>query len=324
MNTKSLKLAVLDGHTANPGDLDWSPITELGESTIYPRTLPGQLRERIQDLDAVLTNKVKLERAIFDCAPNLRYIGVMATGYDVVDIKAASDKGIVVTNIPSYSTLSIAQGTIAFMLELTNHVGHHDRTVHDGKWCNSPDFCYWEKPILQLKGLRLGIIGFGTIGVAVARIASALGMSILTKSRTRRMPPPGLEVKHCDLNTLLREADVISLHCPLNSETAGLIDRTALRMMKRTALLLNTARGGLIVEQHLADALNSGEIAGAALDVLSTEPPDQANPLLTARNCLITPHNCWASIATRKNLLEQTAANVRAYLSGQPINSINS
>jgi glycerate dehydrogenase len=247
----------------------------------------------------------------------------MATGHDVVDVRAASENGIVVTNIPSYSTSSIAQGAIAFLLELTNNVGHHNQTVHDGKWCKSLDFCYWERPIIELKGLKLGVIGFGAIGRSVANIASALGMSILTNSRTKRESPPGLEAKFCDLETLLKESDVVTLHCPLTPQTIGLIGYKALGMMKKSAFLLNTARGGLIVEQDLADALNSGEIAGAALDVLSTEPPNESNPLFSARNCIITPHHCWASMATRKELLGQTAANLRAYLSGQPINVVN-
>jgi glycerate dehydrogenase len=322
MNVKPLKIVILDGYTANPGDLEWSPIAELGECTIYSRTPVEQISERIQGAEVVLTNKVKLDRAILDSAHSLRYIGVMATGYNMIDVTAAVDKDIVVTNIPSYSTASIAQATIAFLLELANHVGHHDGTVRSGRWSSGADFCYWDKPIIELKGMKLGIVGFGNIGMAVAKIAAALGMSILVYSRSRREPPFDLEVQHCDLASLLKQADAVSLHCPLNSSTTGLINRETLGLMKKSAMLLNTARGGLIVEKDLADALNSGVIAAAALDVLSTEPPDAANPLLTAKNCIITPHNGWASMATRRRLIEQTAANLRAYLSKQPINVV--
>jgi glycerate dehydrogenase len=319
-----VKIVVLDGYTINPGDLDWQPILDLGECVFYDRTPAEEIPDRIRDADIVLTNKAKIDRSAIATAIHLRYIGVMATGYNIIDLEAANARGIVVTNVPAYSTPSTAQGTIALLLELTNHVGLHDRSVHEGKWSKSPDFSYWEKPILELDGLVIGVIGWGQIGRAVAKTAAALGMSILVTSRSQRTQSSDPETRFVQLPDLLAQADVISLHCPLTEDTKDLINKRTLQTMKKSALLLNTARGGLIEEEELANALNTGIIAGAALDVLSTEPPDASNPLLTARNCIITPHNHWASSGSRKRMMEQLAANMRAYLSDQPVNVVSS
>jgi glycerate dehydrogenase len=317
-----MKIVVLDGYTVNPGDLDWQPVLNHGECTFFDRTAPEEIPDRVRDADIVLTNKTKLDQAAIASAPRLRYIGVMATGYNVVDLETARARGIVVTNVPSYSTSSTAQGTIALLLELTNHVGHHDRSVHEGRWSKSPDFCYWEKPIHELSGMILGVVGWGQIGRSVATVAASLGMSILVASRSQRRSPADPAFSFAMLPDLLAQADVVTLHCPLTEDTKGLINTGTLEAMKRSALLLNTARGGLIIEEDLANALNTGVIAGAGLDVLTMEPPDGTSTLLTARNCIITPHNHWASASSRKRLIKQAAANIQAYRSNQPINTV--
>ncbi|HEY0264052.1 MAG TPA: D-2-hydroxyacid dehydrogenase [Granulicella sp.] len=317
-----MKIVVLDGYTVNPGDLSWEPLESQGGLTVYDRTVPAEVLARLGDAEVALTNKTVLDAATIATAPKLRYIGVLATGYNVVDLEAASARGIVVTNVPAYSTASTAQGTIALLLELTNHVGLHDQSVHAGDWQRSPDFCYWKRPLLELAGLTLGVVGWGRIGKAVAATARAMGMKIAATSRSHAgvLDP---EVRFLPLNDLLEESDVIALHCALTEETKGAINAGSLARMKPSALLLNTARGGLIVEQDLADALNSGRIAGAGLDVLTMEPPDGSSPLLTAKNCIITPHLVWASGAARGRLLAQAAANVRAFVDGQPVNRVN-
>jgi glycerate dehydrogenase len=318
-----VKIVVLDAYTINPGDLDWEPLRALGECIFYDRSSQEEIPDRIRDADVVLTNKAKLDQSAIMSATRLRYIGVMATGYNIIDLEAANARGIVVTNVPSYSTASTAQGTIALLLELTNHVGQHDKSVHRGQWSKSPDFSYWERPLLELDGLILGVIGWGQIGKAVAKTASALGMSILATSRSQRTQPSDPAARFVQIADLLAQSDVVTLHCPLTEDTQGLINARTLATMKKSALLINTARGGLIVEEELANALDTGVIAGAALDVLSTEPPDAANPLLTVRNCIITPHNHWATSSSRKRLIEQLAANMRAYLSNHPVNIVN-
>lgn len=317
-----MKIVILDGYTVNPGDLDWQPVRNLGECTFFDRTTPKEMTERIRDADIVLTNKAKLDRTTIASAPRLRYIGVMATGYDVVDVEAANARGIVVTNVPAYSTASTAQGTISLLLELTNHVGLHDRLVREGRWSQTPDFCFWEKPILELNGKTLGVVGWGKIGRSVATVAAALGMRILVASRSQRHEPSDPDLRFVSLADLLTQADVLTLHCALTNDTRGLINAETLRTMKRSALLLNTARGGLIVEKDLAAALNSNQIAGAALDVLTTEPPDGSSPLLSARNCILTPHHAWASANSRKRLIHQLAANISAFLSNRPVNVV--
>jgi glycerate dehydrogenase len=318
-----VKIVVLDAYTLNPGDLDWEPIRALGECTFYDRSSQEEIPDRIRDADIVLTNKAKLDQSAIAAATHLSYIGVMATGYNIIDLEAANAHDIVVANVPSYSTASTAQGTIALLLELTSHVGLHDRSVHEGKWSKSPDFCFWEKPILELDGLILGVVGWGQIGRAVAKTAAALGMSIIVASRSQRTQPSDPEVRFVQIPDLLAQADVITLHCPLTEDTKDLINAHTLGTMKKSAFLLNTARGGLIAEQDLSDALNNDVIAGAALDVLSTEPPDISNPLLTARNCIITPHNHWASSSSRRRMIDLLAANMRAYLSNHPVNVVS-
>jgi len=305
------RIVILDGYTANPGDLGWDEFNQLGDCTVYDRTPEAQVAERARDAEIVLTNKSILSRAAIAALPRLRYIGVLATGYNVVDTDAARERGIPVCNVPEYGTPNVAQAVFALLLELTNHTGHHAQTVCDGRWTAAADFCYWDFPLVELQGLTMGLVGYGRIGKAVAEIARALGMRVLT----------------CDLggdpDTLLRESDVVSLHCPLTPETKHFINAARLARMKRTAFLINTARGSLVNEADLADALNNDRLAGAGLDVLSVEPPPADNPLLRAKNCLITPHIAWATRNARARLLQITADNIRAWLQGQPQNLVS-
>jgi glycerate dehydrogenase len=317
-----MKIVVLDGHTLNPGDLDWQSLTSLGEVEIHPRTAPSEVVARAQGAEVLLTNKVVLDRATIEQLPQLRYIGVIATGYNVVDLDAARERGITVTNVPAYSTPSVTQLTFALLLDLTHRVGHHSDGVREGAWANSQDFAYWDFPLVELDGLKMGLIGFGAIAQGVARVAQALGMHVLATRRGDRPPEvPGVEI--VDMDTLFRESDVISVHCPLTPETRGLVNAARLATMKPTAYVLNTSRGPVIAEQDLADALNAGQIAGAGLDVLSTEPPKADNPLLSARNCVITPHIAWASRAARGRLLGVVTANIRAFAQGTPQNVVS-
>lgn len=317
-----MHIVVLDGHTLNPGDLSWDELSALGQLEVHPRTKPAEVLGRAMAADVLLTNKVALDRETILALPKVRYIGVLATGYNVVDAAAARERGIPVTNVPGYSTRSVAQLVFALILELTHHVGQHAQTVREGRWSRSEDFCYWDRPLLELDGLTLGIIGFGQIGREVANIARALGMRVLVHSRTRPAELPR-EAGWVSLNELLARADIVSLHCPLTPDTRHLINSERLALMKPTAFLINTSRGPLVEEAVLADALNSGRLAGAGLDVLSAEPPAAGNPLLTAKNCLITPHIGWASKAARRRLMGITAANLRAFLAGQPQNVVN-
>ena len=313
------RIVVLDGHALNPGDLSWKPLERLGECTVYDHTQPDQIRERASDADCLLTNKTVLDNSVILSLPHLRYIGVLATGYNVVDQDAATQQGIVVTNVPAYSTPSVAQATFALLLELTNHVGHHSQTVAEGRWSRSRDFCYWDYPLVELSGRTMGVIGLGTIGRQVANIARALGMRVLAHTRS---PVAGGDIQSVSLDSLLAQSDVVSLHCPLTPQTSGLFNRTRLAQMKRTAFLINTSRGGLIDEEALAEALCQRQIAGAALDVLSTEPPSPQNALLKARNCLITPHIAWATKAARQRLMGIAASNLEAFLYGDPQNVV--
>ena len=317
-----MHIVVLDGHTLNPGDLSWDELSALGQLEVHPRTKPAEVLGRAMAADVLLTNKVALDRETILTLPKVRYIGVLATGYNVVDAAAARERGIPVTNVPGYSTRSVAQLVFALILELSHHVGQHAQTVREGRWSRSEDFCYWDRPLLELDGLTLGIIGFGQIGREVANIARALGMRVLVHSRTRPAELPR-EGGWVPLNELLARADIVSLHCPLTPDTRHLINSERLALMKPTAFLINTSRGPLVEEAVLADALNSGRLAGAGLDVLSAEPPAPGNPLLTAKNCLITPHIGWASKAARRRLMGITAANLRAFLAGQPQNVVN-
>lgn len=315
-----MHIVVLDGFTLNPGDLNWNELRALGSCDIYERTAPGQLLERAAKAQVLLTNKTPITKAHLEQLSDLRYIGVLATGTNVVDIPAASARGIVVTNVPAYGTASVAQATLALLLELTNHAGHHSQTVRDGRWSKNPDWCYWDYPLVELAGLTMGIVGFGRIGAAVAKLAAAFGMKILAPTPNSRPLPDWAE--KVELDQLFRSSDVVSLHCPLTPETKNLVNTERLGLMKPTAFLLNTSRGGLVDEQALALALNTGRLAGAALDVLTTEPPPMNHPLFTARNCLITPHQAWATKAARARLMKMAVENLRAFASGTPRNLV--
>lgn len=315
------KIVILDGHTLNPGDLSWAGLEELGSCEVYDRTLPEQVVERARGADFVLTNKTVLDRAAIEQLPELRYIGVLATGYNVVDIKAASGKGITVTNVPAYGTKSVAQMVFAHLLELASHVGEHSRSVHQGEWVSSKDFCYWDFSLVELSDLTMGIIGYGQIGEATAHLARAFGMQVLVYNRSPKTSADSA-IRFVDLDVVFAKSDVISLHCPLTDETNKLINEDRLKQMKESAFLINTGRGPLIDEVALANALNEGVIAGAGLDVLSTEPPSQDNPLFSAKNCTITPHIAWATKAARSRLLAVVVENIRAFLSGEPQNIV--
>lgn len=317
-----MNIVVLDGYTLNPGDLSWHELTSLGRCDIYDRTSPSDVLKRAIGAEAILTNKTVLTREQIQGLPTLRYIGVLATGYNVVDTAAARERNIPVTNVPGYGTRSVAQMTFALLLELTQHVGHHAHTVRAGKWSKCPDYCYWDYPLVELNGLTLGIVGFGRIGRAAADIALSFGMKVLAHTRTRPQPLPA-GIQFVDLETLFRQSDTVSLHCPLTSETLKLVNAERLCWMKPGAFLINTSRGPLVDEPALADALNSGRIAGAGLDVLSVEPPAPDNPLFAAKNCLITPHIAWASRSARGRLLKTATENLRAFLSGKPQNVVN-
>jgi glycerate dehydrogenase len=316
-----MNIVILDGFTANPGDLSWGELEALGECAIYDRTPPGEVVERAREAEVLLTNKSIVSREAIMALPKLRYIGVLATGYNVVDVGAAAERGIPVCNVPEYSTPNVAQAVFALLLELTNRTGHHADSVRAGRWSKAKDFCYWDGELVELKGRTFGIAGYGRIGAAVAAIAQAFGMRVLAVRRRATQDVEG--VRFVDLDTLFRQSDVLSLHCPLTSETAELVNAARLRVMKPSAYLINTARGALVNERDLAEALNEGRLAGAALDVLSAEPPPPDNPLLTARNCLITPHIAWATRDARARLLHVTAENIRAWQSGQPKNVVN-
>jgi len=309
-----MNILVLDGHTLNPGDLSWDPLRKLGSCEIYERSTADEIVPRSKGAEIVLTNKVVLSRAYMETVPSLKYIGVTATGYNIVDVAAARERSIVVTNVPTYGTKSVAQMTFALLLELTQHVGHHAQTVRDGRWTRSPDFCYWDYPLIELDGLTMGIIGYGRIGQAVGELARAFGMKVIAHSRKQSSE---------ELERLFRESDVISLHCPLTPETKHLVNTKRLGWMKPTAFLLNTSRGPLVDEAALAEALNAGRIAGAGLDVLSVEPPLADNSLFKAKNCFITPHIAWATRAARSRLMDAAVDNVRAFLAGKPKNVVS-
>ena len=317
----SMKIVVLDGYTLNPGDLSWEPFKALGGFETHDRTPAALTVERARDAGIVLTNKTILGRAEIAALPRLRYIGVLATGYNVVDIEVARERGIPVCNVPEYGTANVAQAAFALLLELTNRDGHHAQTVREGRWTAATDFCYWDFPLVELSGLTLGIVGYGRIGRAVGRIGRAFGMKVLAADG--RAEPAGDDVRFVDLDTLFRESDVVTLHCPLTPETKEIINAARLAQMKPTAFLVNTARGGLVNEADLADALNHARLAGAGLDVLSVEPPPADNPLLRAKNCIITPHIAWATRNARARLLNVAADNLRAWLRGQPQNVVN-
>ena len=318
-----MKIVVLDGCTLNPGDLSWEGFESLGEVQVYARTPAEKTVERIGAAQVILTNKTAITKEILDQCPAIRYIGVLATGYNVVDVKAAAQRGIVVTNIPSYGTDAVAQYAFALLLELCHHVGLHDESVKAGEWEKCQDFCYWKTPLMELAGKTMGIIGFGRIGQRTGAIARAMGMKVLAYDRLRR---PELENENCryvSLEQLLMVSDVISLHCPLLPETKGVINRDTISRMRDGVLIINTSRGDLVVEKDLAEALISGKVAGAAADVVSTEPIKRDNPLLKAPNMIITPHMAWGAKESRGRLMNQAVENLKAFLSGNPVNTVS-
>jgi glycerate dehydrogenase len=315
------RLVILDGYTVNPGDNPWTPLAELGELVSHDRTAPSEVVARAQDADVVLTNKTPLAAAALEQLPKLRGIAVLATGVNIVDVAHATALGIPVCNVPSYSTASVVQHTIALLLELCHKVGLHDASVHAGDWQRSPDFSYWKSPLLELAGKTLGIVGYGAIGRRVADAARALGMNVCAAQLSSSPAADG--VPRLALNQLFRSADVISLHCPLTAQTERLVSAERLSLMKPSALLINTARGGLIDEAALRFALDSGVLAGAALDVLSSEPPAPEHPLLGAKHCVLTPHLAWTSLPARQRLLATTVDNVRSILAGSPMHVVN-
>ena len=317
-----MKIVMLDAYTANPGDVSWAPFESIAPCEMHPRTPVAETAARCAGAPVIITNKAPMTREIIEALPDLKYIGVIATGFNIVDTVAAKERGIIVTNVPGYGTPAVAQHVFALILELANNVGASAQSVAAGGWQNCLDFCYYDKPIIELAGRTLGIIGYGEIGAAVARIGQAFGMKVLASKRNWGAgPPEGIEA--ADTDTIFREADVISLHCPLTDATKHLVNDRTLGLMKKTAFLINTGRGPLIDDQALAAALEAVTIAGAGVDVLSVEPPKQGNPLLGAKNCLVTPHVAWASREARVRLIAACAANVKAFLAGQPVNVVN-
>ena len=320
-----MKIVVLDGYTENPGDLSWGGLEALGEVTVYDRTSYAEsplIAERIGDAEIVVMNKTPISKETIDKCPNIRLIAVLATGYNVVDYNYAKEKGIPVVNVPTYGTASVSQYSIALLLEICHHIGHHSESVHAGNWASNADWCYWDYPLIELEGKTIGIIGFGRIGQAEGRIAKALGMKVLAYDVYPNDSGRAIG-EYVDLDTLLKSADVVSLHCYLTPENTGLINRASIAKMKDGAILINNARGQLIVEQDVADALNSGKLAAAGLDVVYTEPIRADNPLLKAKNCIITPHISWAPIESRQRIMDITVENVKAFLNGTPQNVVN-
>lgn len=321
-----MKIVVLDGYTLNPGDLDWKGLESLGECTVYDRTSLTDTEEtirRIGDAEVVYTNKTPLPEKVFEECKNLKFVGVLATGYNVVDITAARKRNIPVANIPTYGTAAVGQFAIALLLEICHHIGYHNKVVHEGKWAANPDWCFWDYPLIELDGKTMGIIGYGRIGQATGRIAQALGMTVLAYDSYRNTALESDTCRYTDLDELLSKSDVIALHCPLFPETEKIINKSTIAKMKNGVIILNNSRGQLINEQDLADALNSGKVAAAGLDVVSTEPIKSDNPLLTAKNCLITPHISWAPKESRKRLMDIAVSNLQEFLKGTPKNIVN-
>lgn len=316
-----MKITILDGHAVNPGDVSWDCIQQFGELTVYERTRPDQVIERIGDSTIILLNKIKITKEILDACPSLRYIGVLATGYNVIDTKACAERGIVVSNIPSYSTDAVSQHVFAFILAFTNQVVPHAHSVAAGDWVKNPDFCYWLSPLSELSGKTIGIYGFGNIGQKVAKIAHAFGMNVLVHVHSEKSFTGG--EKTVSTEELFSQSDFITLHAPLTEETSNLVNKNTLSLMKKSAYLINTARGGLIDEKAVREALNKGQIAGYAADVVLEEPMSADNPLLGSPNCLITPHIAWAPKETRLRLLDIAQSNIKAFLDGKPINVVS-
>ena len=320
-----MKIVVLDGYTENPGDLSWAPLEALGDLKVYERTPvgdEGEIIRRIGNAQVVITNKTPVSRATLDACPGVGFICLLATGYNVVDVAAAREKGIPVSNVPTYGTASVGQFAMALLLEICHHIGHHSEAVHAGKWERSADWCFWDYPLIELSGKTMGIIGFGRIGQSTGAIAKAMGMNILAYDAYPSDTGRAI-AQYVSLDELLSRSDVIALHCPLFPETQGLVNKDTIARMKDGVILLNNSRGPLVVEQDLADALNAGKVYAAGLDVVSTEPIRGDNPLLTAKNCIITPHISWAAREPRQRILDTTVENVSAYLGGVPVNVVN-
>lgn len=318
-----MKIVVLDGYTLNPGDISWSGFEALGEVKVYDRTKAEEVAERIGDAEVVYTNKCPITRETIEKCEHLRFIGVLATGYNVVDVEAAKEKGIPVANIPTYGTAAVSQYAIALLLELCHHIGEHSNAVKKGDWTNNADWCFWNYPLVELAGKTMGIIGFGRIGQDTGRIAQALGMKVIAFDEFKRSELESETCRYADLDTLLKEADVISLHCPLFPSTEGIINKDTIAKMKNGVMIINDSRGPLIVEEDLRDALNSGKVAGAAVDVTSTEPILMDNPLLQAKNIIITPHIAWAPIESRQRLMDIAVDNLKCFIDGDPRNIVN-
>lgn len=321
-----MKIVILDGYTENPDDLSWEGMEALGELTVYDRTSltdVSEITSRIGDAEVVITNKTPLPKEVFDACENIKYVGVLATGYNVVDVQTAKEKGIPVCNIPTYGTDAVGQFAIAMLLEICHHVAHHSDAVHEGRWESNADWCFWDYPLIELAGKTMGIIGYGRIGQATGRIAQAMGMKVLAYDAYRN---PALETETCkygDIDEVLAQSDVIALHCPLFPETEGIINKDNIAKMKDGVIILNNSRGPLIVEQDLTDALNSGKVYAAGLDVVSTEPIKGDNPLLKAKNCIITPHISWAPKESRQRLMNIAVDNLKAFIEGNPVNVVN-
>ena len=318
-----MKIVILDGYGANPGDLSWEGLEALGELTVYDRTPKELVAERLQGVEIAYTNKTVIDEEVLAACPDLKFIGVLATGYNIVDTAAARKRGVDVCNVPAYSTMSVAQLVMALLLEICHHVGHHSNEIYKGRWQNNADFCFWDYPLLELDGKTMGIIGYGTIGKAVAKIASAFGMKVLVTSRPGKAVTAEGDAVAVSLDELLAQSDVVSLHCPLTADNKGLICKDTIAKMKDGAILLNTGRGPLIDEQDVADALNSGKLYAAGVDVVSVEPIKADNPLLQAKNCIMTAHIAWATAEARKRLLAVSVSNLEAFLAGKPVNVVN-
>lgn len=324
MNKKeNMKIVVLDGYALNPGDLSWDGLKGLGELVVYDRTPADKVIDRAAGAEIVFTNKTPLGEAELNQLTSLKFIGVLATGYNVIDIETAKSNGVIVANVPGYGTTSVVQMTFALLLELCLHVQRHSDEVMDLRWANSADWCFWDFPLVELSGKTMGIIGFGTIGQQVANVAAAFGMKIIASSRTQTDQSQRKNFKWASVSDLLKESDVVSIHCPLFPETKGLINKESLQLMKKSAYLLNTSRGPIIIDQDLAEALDNGIIAGVGIDVLSTEPPSKDNPLFKAKNCIVTPHIAWATKEARTRLMDMTVNNLSSFLAGNPINVVN-
>jgi len=317
-----MNIVVLDGYTLNPGDITWKGMEKLGNLTVYDRTPADKIVERIGNAEVVFTNKTPISIETFEACPNIKFVGVLATGYNVVDVVAAKEKGIPVTNIPTYGTDAVGQFIIGLLLEICHHIDHHDKAVHDGRWENNDDWCFWDYPLIELAGKTMGVIGFGRIGQTTGRIAKALGMKVIAFDEYQNDAFKEL-AEYVSLDTLFSESDVIALHCPLFPSTEGIINKDNIAKMKDGVIILNNSRGPLIVEQDLADALNSGKVYAAGVDVVSTEPIKSDNPLLTAKNCIITPHISWAPKESRQRLMNISVDNLDAFIKGTPKNVVN-